>query len=240
MHLVHELNIHPAIVAGRVRYERNNYRHLSQWVGNGQVRRHFAMPGTPIPGCVDFYWISREPVVVLRESGRFSRPRQGTSYCYDAQCLRLRSCPNAASGLTRTAKPGTVFSLTLRAVSARGHSLASVVDSVREGRGLSSIGRRGASGRARENADGTIRICLPCCETAQPYARQTRPSRNGTHLWASQRRTREVRMVSRDFCGEGIDPKRPLPTQVIPRPVGEMRSGGTGRRRSPLPRDSSP
>ena len=49
IHLAHELNIHPAIVAGRVRYERNNYRLLSQLVGNGQVRRHFDDAGKAYP-----------------------------------------------------------------------------------------------------------------------------------------------------------------------------------------------
>lgn len=39
--LAQELGIHPAIVAGRVRYERNNYRLLSQFVGTGEVRRQF-------------------------------------------------------------------------------------------------------------------------------------------------------------------------------------------------------
>ena len=40
--LAHELGIHPAIVAGRVRHERKNYRLLSQFVGSGQVREQFA------------------------------------------------------------------------------------------------------------------------------------------------------------------------------------------------------
>ena len=31
----------PAIIAGRVRYERRNYRLLSQFVGAGQIRRQF-------------------------------------------------------------------------------------------------------------------------------------------------------------------------------------------------------
>lgn len=39
--LANETGVHPAIVAGRVRYERNNYRLLSQFVGSGQVRRQF-------------------------------------------------------------------------------------------------------------------------------------------------------------------------------------------------------
>ena len=39
--LAQRLGIHPAIVAGRVRYERGNYRLLSQFVGTGQVRQHF-------------------------------------------------------------------------------------------------------------------------------------------------------------------------------------------------------
>ena len=75
IHLAHELNIHPAIVAGRVRYERNNYRLLSQLVGNCQVRRHFNDAGKAYSACVDFYGISREPVVILWESDRFSRSR---------------------------------------------------------------------------------------------------------------------------------------------------------------------
>ncbi len=41
--LANRIGVHPAIVAGRVRYERNNYRLLSQFVGSGQVRRLFAV-----------------------------------------------------------------------------------------------------------------------------------------------------------------------------------------------------
>lgn len=40
--LASELRIHPAIVAGRVRYERRNHRLLSQFTGNGAVRRQFS------------------------------------------------------------------------------------------------------------------------------------------------------------------------------------------------------
>ena len=40
--LAERLKIHPAIVVGRIRYERNNYRLLSKLVGSGRVRRHFA------------------------------------------------------------------------------------------------------------------------------------------------------------------------------------------------------
>ena len=39
--LAAEARVHPAIVAGRVRYELVNYRLLSQFVGTGQVRRQF-------------------------------------------------------------------------------------------------------------------------------------------------------------------------------------------------------
>ena len=41
MHLATALQVHPAIVAGRIRYEQRNYRLLSQFVGTGEVRRHF-------------------------------------------------------------------------------------------------------------------------------------------------------------------------------------------------------
>ena len=41
LNLAHELHIHPAIVAGRVRYERQNYRLLTQFVGTGEVRQQF-------------------------------------------------------------------------------------------------------------------------------------------------------------------------------------------------------
>ena len=37
------LQVHPAIVAGRIRHEQKNYRLLSQFVGTGQVRPHFGM-----------------------------------------------------------------------------------------------------------------------------------------------------------------------------------------------------
>jgi HTH-type transcriptional regulator / antitoxin HigA len=40
--LAHVLGIHPAIVAGRVRKERRNYRMLTHYVGTGEVRRTFA------------------------------------------------------------------------------------------------------------------------------------------------------------------------------------------------------
>lgn len=39
--LAEKLRVHPAIIAGRVRYERTNYRLLSKLVGSGQVRKHF-------------------------------------------------------------------------------------------------------------------------------------------------------------------------------------------------------
>ena len=42
--LAAEANVHPAIVAGRVRHTLGNYRLLSQFVGTGQVRMHFAAP----------------------------------------------------------------------------------------------------------------------------------------------------------------------------------------------------
>lgn len=41
IHFADEIGVHPAIVAGRVRFERNNYRLLSQFVGSGEVRRQF-------------------------------------------------------------------------------------------------------------------------------------------------------------------------------------------------------
>ncbi|MBN1621851.1 MAG: hypothetical protein JW871_04590 [Endomicrobiales bacterium] len=40
--LAEKLKIHPAIIAGRIRFERNNYRLLSNLVGNKEVRKHFA------------------------------------------------------------------------------------------------------------------------------------------------------------------------------------------------------
>ncbi|WP_373498298.1 transcriptional regulator [Desulfococcus sp.] len=39
--LSEELKIHPALIAGRIRYEQQNYRILSKQVGSGQVRKHF-------------------------------------------------------------------------------------------------------------------------------------------------------------------------------------------------------
>jgi HTH-type transcriptional regulator/antitoxin HigA len=38
LNLSNALKVHPAIVAGKVRYEHRNYRLLSQLVGTGQVR----------------------------------------------------------------------------------------------------------------------------------------------------------------------------------------------------------
>jgi len=39
--LANALKVHPAIVAGKIRHERRNYRLLSQFVGTGSVRHHF-------------------------------------------------------------------------------------------------------------------------------------------------------------------------------------------------------
>ncbi len=39
--LAQEVGVHPAIIAGRVRHEKGNYRLLSQLVGSGKVRRQF-------------------------------------------------------------------------------------------------------------------------------------------------------------------------------------------------------
>ena len=41
--LAHELGIHPGIVAGRYRYENQDYRRLSQFVGNRAVRHLFGL-----------------------------------------------------------------------------------------------------------------------------------------------------------------------------------------------------
>ncbi len=41
-HLAERLRIHPAIVAGRMRYEAKNYRILTQLVGSGEVRKLFS------------------------------------------------------------------------------------------------------------------------------------------------------------------------------------------------------
>lgn len=37
------LQVHPAIVAGKIRYEQRNYRLLSHFVGTGEVRRHLGL-----------------------------------------------------------------------------------------------------------------------------------------------------------------------------------------------------
>ena len=41
MQMASQAGVHPAIVAGRIRYESGNYRLLSQFVGTGEVRRQF-------------------------------------------------------------------------------------------------------------------------------------------------------------------------------------------------------
>ena len=41
MSLAHHLQVHPATVAGRIRFERQDYRLLSQFVGTGKVRQQF-------------------------------------------------------------------------------------------------------------------------------------------------------------------------------------------------------
>ena len=40
--LAKKLKIHPAIIAGRIRFEHNNFRLLSRLIGSGQIRIHFA------------------------------------------------------------------------------------------------------------------------------------------------------------------------------------------------------
>ena len=44
--LAAKLKIHPAIIAGRIRYEQKNFKLLSRHVGNKQIRRHFAESST--------------------------------------------------------------------------------------------------------------------------------------------------------------------------------------------------
>ncbi len=39
--LSEQIKIHPAIVAGRIRFEKNNYRILFQFIGRGEVRKLF-------------------------------------------------------------------------------------------------------------------------------------------------------------------------------------------------------
>ena len=41
MELAQKYEVHPAVIAGRVRYEQRNYRLLSQFVGSGEVRKQF-------------------------------------------------------------------------------------------------------------------------------------------------------------------------------------------------------
>jgi HTH-type transcriptional regulator/antitoxin HigA len=43
LNLSNALKVHPAIVAGKVRYEHKNYRLLSQFVGTGEVRRQLGL-----------------------------------------------------------------------------------------------------------------------------------------------------------------------------------------------------
>jgi HTH-type transcriptional regulator/antitoxin HigA len=43
LNLANALQVHPAIVAGKIRHEQRNYRLLSQFVGTGEVRRHFGL-----------------------------------------------------------------------------------------------------------------------------------------------------------------------------------------------------
>jgi HTH-type transcriptional regulator/antitoxin HigA len=43
VNLAKALQVHPAIVAGRIRHEEKNYRLLSHFVGSGEVRRQFGL-----------------------------------------------------------------------------------------------------------------------------------------------------------------------------------------------------
>lgn len=45
MSLAQHLQVHPATVAGRIRFERQDYRLLSQFVGTGKIRGQFGIPG---------------------------------------------------------------------------------------------------------------------------------------------------------------------------------------------------
>lgn len=36
-----KLEVTPAVVAGRIRFEQNNYRLLTQLMGQGEIRKHF-------------------------------------------------------------------------------------------------------------------------------------------------------------------------------------------------------
>lgn len=45
VNLAKALQVHPAIVAGKIRHEEKNYRLLSHFVGTGEVRRHFESIG---------------------------------------------------------------------------------------------------------------------------------------------------------------------------------------------------
>jgi HTH-type transcriptional regulator / antitoxin HigA len=47
INLARMLQVHPAIIAGRVRHEQKNYRMLSHFVGTGEVRRQFGIVATP-------------------------------------------------------------------------------------------------------------------------------------------------------------------------------------------------
>jgi len=40
--LAEKLKIHPAIIAGRIRFEQNNYKILSRFIGNKEVRKQFS------------------------------------------------------------------------------------------------------------------------------------------------------------------------------------------------------
>ena len=51
--LAREAGVHPAVVAGRVRHEAGNYRLLSQFVGSGQVRRHFEVEAARLDAEID-------------------------------------------------------------------------------------------------------------------------------------------------------------------------------------------
>jgi HTH-type transcriptional regulator/antitoxin HigA len=40
--LAHQMEVHPALIAGRIRYERGRYDIFSSLVGNGEVRKFFS------------------------------------------------------------------------------------------------------------------------------------------------------------------------------------------------------
>ena len=99
IHFADEIGVHPAIVAGRVRFERNNYRLLSQFVGSGVVRPQFEAfdekGGTTMKK-------KQSRSVVQRPDGSWANLRHGAKRATSRHPTQAEAAQAARKGLGRS------------------------------------------------------------------------------------------------------------------------------------------